>query len=151
MLPGLFDDERAAIRRAATMLIAGSLAVLPLTAQHSLEAGAAAAQDVPHAAIAAPPPRMEFPAFEVERDPFVPVRVPPSAQPAPLAPAAAAGPALVRAIVTGSPTRALIDEGGSVRIVGPGDRLGDLTILSIARDGIELSDGSHLPLAQATP
>ena len=150
MLPGLFDDERAALRRLAAMLVAGALALLPLTSQRSLDAGAAAAED--SAATPSAPPRlsrMTFPGFDVERDPFVPARV--QSQAAFRATGPPAAPALVRAIVTGSPTRALLETGGTVRIVAPGDRIGERTILDILPAGIVLSDGTHLPIVASTP
>ena len=47
MLPPLYDEDRRALARLATMLVTGSLCVLPLTAQTSPIAGAAVIRDIP--------------------------------------------------------------------------------------------------------
>jgi hypothetical protein len=53
---------------------------------------------------------------------------------------------IVRAIVLGDPPRALIEAGGTVRVLGVGDRLGALTVVGIAEGRVTLSDGSALIL-----
>jgi hypothetical protein len=53
----------------------------------------------------------------------------------------------VRAVVLGNPARALVEEGGSVRVLGIGDRVGGSTVEAITADGITLSDGTRLTIA----
>ncbi len=174
MLPALYDEDRRALARLATMLVAGSLCVLPLTTQSSPIAGAASIRDITQDPNLVPPARLTFPAYEISRDPFVPegaigaklddaasmsvgqsreigVVLPanagalPSGIPASLPATSGIGPVL-RAIVLGDPARALVEVGGAVRILGVGDRLGDLTVIGIAQGRVSLSDGSALIL-----
>lgn len=162
MLPPLHDDDRPALVRLATMLIAGALCVLPLTTQSSPVAGAAGVRDVADDANLTPPARLTFPVYEIDRDPFVPqgaVRAKLEGGAVPmtvgqgtnigivLPPNVGAGlGAVVRAIVLGDPPRALIEVGGTVRVVGVGDRLGALTVAGITEGRVALSDGSALIL-----
>ena len=175
MLPALYDDDRRALARLAAMLVAGALCVLPLTTQNSSVAGAADVRDVANDPNIAPPARLTFPAYEVSRDPFVPegsvrarldgaavpmsvgqsgdigVVLPASASggqgtvPSFLPASLAMGP-VVRAIVLGKPPQALIEAGGTVHVLGVGDRLGELTVLGITQGRVTLSDGSILLL-----
>ncbi len=175
MLPALHDDDRRALARLATMLITGALFVLPVTTQSSSVAGAAGVRDLTSDANLVVPAHLTFPAYEISRDPFVPagpmrakldgdaaamsagpsgdigVVLPPNAGasqsgvPAGVPP----GPtmaSILRAIVLGDPPRALVEVGGTVRIVGVGDHLGELTIVGIAPGHVALSDGSLLIL-----
>jgi len=151
MLPELFDDERRALRRAATMLITGALAVIPVTAHFSSYAGAATAQEPRRISPAVLPPRMTFASIDIARDPFVPIHVPSGLASPQAQTADSSSGTQVRAIVSGTPTRALIEEAGVVRIVGAGDRIGERTILGIGSGGITLSDGSRIPMPQASP
>jgi hypothetical protein len=174
MLPALYDEDRRALARLATMLVAGSLCVLPLTAQTSPIAGAAVIRDITQDPNLAPPSRLTFPAYEINRDPFVPqeairakldsaasmlagqsseigVVLPanaaalPSGIPASLPATFRIGP-VVRAIVLGDPPRSLVEVAGSVHVLGIGDRLGDLTVVGITPGRVSLSDGSALVL-----
>ncbi len=174
MLPGLYDDERRWLMRVAAMLVLGSLAMLPLTIQMSSVAVAAGEPAWVQNVSPATPPRLTFPGFSISRDPFVPdeavreklegaamhlgqgddigVVLPPNAgaDGAVVASLPAGGPAIapsVRAVVLGNPARALVEENGSVRVLGIGDRIGDLRVIAITSGGIALSDGSHLLLA----
>ncbi|HTZ55230.1 MAG TPA: hypothetical protein VMB20_09185 [Candidatus Acidoferrum sp.] len=178
MLPALHDDERRALARLATMLIAGALCVLPLTAQNSPSAGAAGVHDITSVPNLVPPERLTFPAYEINRDPFVPqgamrvklegstvpmsvgpsddigVVLPPNAgasqggAPPSIPGGLVVGP-VVRAIVLGDPPRALVEAGGTVRVLGVGDRLGALTVAGIVPGRVILSDGSALMLGDA--
>jgi hypothetical protein len=154
MLPSLYDSDRVALMRLATMLIVAGVAVLPLTTQSSSIAGAADAPGQSNDARLARPARLTFPGFALSRDPFVPEQaireklahasaastgLVPGA-PAPVAP-------LVRAIVVGDPPRALVEEAGTVRVLALGDRVGALRITAITAEALTLSDGSHLLLA----
>ncbi len=57
--------------------------------------------------------------------------------------------ATVTAIVTGPHPFALVDEGGSTRIVGTGERIGAETVAAIGIDGVSLANGTTLRVAPA--
>lgn len=57
----------------------------------------------------------------------------------------------VRAIVSGEPSFALVDDGLSTRIVGRGDPLGTSRVATIRSDAIVLEDGRHLTLRASGP
>lgn len=174
MIPALYDEERRALARLSTMLIAGALCVLPLTTQSSPIAGAAGIRDRRQDPNLAAPTRLTFPVYEISRDPFVPqegirakldytvsmnvgqtgdvgVILPANAGAleskvaAPL-PAGSGVDLVVRAIVLGDPPRALVEVAGTVRVVGIGDRLGEQTVVGITAGRVSLSDGSALML-----
>jgi hypothetical protein len=160
MLPALYDEDRRALARLATMLATGALCILPLTTQSSPVAGAAGIRDVSNGARLVVPARLTFPAYEVNRDPFVPdatmrskldVALPPTAAalqggiPVAIPAGSSIGPVL-RAVVLGDPPRALVEAGGMVRVLGVGDRLGDRAIVGITAGRVTFSDGSALIL-----
>lgn len=164
MLPALYDDERRAIARVAGMLVLGAACVLPMTVQGSAVASADET-NAPHAAaIPHLPGPLTFPAYTLTRDPFetdraIAAGAPRSAIAVVLPPNIGAGadgddavPAsgnlAVRAIVLGERSRALVEEGGNVRVVGIGDAVDGLTVTEITASGIVLSDGSRVPLAE---
>jgi hypothetical protein len=60
-----------------------------------------------------------------------------------------ASTARVTAIVTGPHPFALVDEGGSTRVVGIGERIGTETIAAIGADGVRLASGQTLRVASA--
>lgn len=64
-----------------------------------------------------------------------------------VAPFAAA--ATVTAIVTGPHPFALVDEGGSTRVVGTGEQIGAETVAAIGIDGVRLANGTTLRVAPA--
>jgi hypothetical protein len=174
MLPGLYDDDRRSLRRPATMLVVGSVAVLPLTTQSSSVAGAADVRAQGDETGLVVPAKLTFPAYSVSRDPFVPedsIRAQLAGEALPVAQASGIGivlppnagatesgpiPAMsstlpiapvVRAIVLGNPARALVEEGDAVRVLGIGDHISGLAVAAITADGITLSDGTRLMLA----
>lgn len=177
MLPALYDDDRRALARLATMLVACALCVLPLTTQSSTVAGAAGVRDISTEPNLIVPARLTFPAYEIRRDPFVPegalrakidggvvptnvgqgndvgIVLPPNAGASqgsvPATPLGSTIGSVVRAIVLGDPPRALVEAGGMVRVLGVGDRLGDLTVVGITAGRVTLSDGSALILDSA--
>ncbi|HUA09827.1 MAG TPA: hypothetical protein VMA98_11220 [Candidatus Acidoferrales bacterium] len=147
MLPGLLDGERRALARLATMLVAGALCVLPMTTQGSSIAGASAVAARARAQSFAGPSPLAFPAYTVDRDPFVPAD--PQVEDAPAeAPSGTASAPVLRAVIVGDPPRALVEVDGNVHVVGIGDRAGALTVVAIDADGIALSDGSRLTISQ---
>jgi hypothetical protein len=104
--------------------------------------------------------------LSVARDPFVPdapQQIAPSGTPSSLtsgsvvgthvvqgAPIGIALPsgAEVRAIVSGLSPRALVEEGGRVRVVAPGDSLNGSRILRIDSSGVALQNGLRLSLSE---
>ncbi len=53
---------------------------------------------------------------------------------------------LVKAIVSGTSPRALIDDGSQVRVIGVGDTIGGERVLAIDRAGVRLQNGKVLAL-----
>jgi len=149
VLPALYDSERRVLARFAAMLVLGACAVLPLTGQSTMIAGAAGTQSPlgPRTRLALPS-QMAFPDYSIARDPFVPDRrfqadvsvvLPPNA-------GAMANAPIVRAVVVGDAARALVEINGAVRVVAVGDKIGYLTVVQITSSSVFLSDGSRLPL-----
>jgi len=121
-----------------------ALGVLPVTGRVSATASAAAVGPEREETVAAAPGKLVFPSYSLGRDPFVPAVSEASrteaADPTPSGP-------IVRAIVTGSQPRALIEIGGSVRMIAVGDRVGEAIVLSIDSEGVSLSGSVRLPIA----
>jgi len=65
-------------------------------------------------------------------------------------PAAPPPPTRVTAVATGSLPSAIVDEGGTARIVTVGDQLDDSVVSAINEDGIHLTNGRHLSLEPGT-
>lgn len=171
MLIPLRDNDRRLFVALSLALSLGSASLLPLTAQSALDGG------VTETALAAPvvpriPGALTFPEIKVARDPFVPlpavsdarenlaptqtadIILPPNAgaeQMPGLSVAGEAGTPVVRAVVLGPQSRALIEDGGSVKVLGVGDALGNATISAIDSTGIELSTGTRLLLTEQHP
>jgi hypothetical protein len=152
MLPALYDDQRPMLVRIAAMLmIGGALTILPLTSQNAHVASASSLQALPDTRDPQALQPLTFPTYAITRDPFVPLRI---GEAAPLGDAQGATPAAVanvRAIVLGNPARALVEAGGTVRVVGIGDRIGSAQVLQIDANALTLSDGTLLPLAGTHP
>lgn len=148
VLPALSDDGRSALLRMAMLLCASSVALLALATQTPPDARAAAqplqsANNAPSL-----PSRMEFPAFTLARDPFVSDAQPqtvPGDERSPGAPESAGG-AVVRAIILGVRSRALIEIGGTVKVLEVGDRVDGVTISAIDRFGVHLSNGRRIAI-----
>ena len=149
MLPALFDDDRRSLARLAGMMAFGALAVLPLTAQPSFVASATAEPQPLKEDALLPPARVSFPDYAVQRDPFVAPRADLSDPLLQSAGSRGASLPIVRAIILGTPARALIEVGGTMRVVGVGDRLGESAIVRIDADAVTLADGTHLALSVA--
>jgi hypothetical protein len=138
----VFTPVTDGARRRASIVAAASCAVscclLPLCARPSLQdlndrdalrlhAAFPAAQTI---ARSSPP--------EVRRDPFVAEEVRASVR---------AG--VVRAVITGAVPRALLDDGTTTRVVGLGDSVDGLQIVTIDPQGLLLSDGERIELAKS--
>jgi hypothetical protein len=61
------------------------------------------------------------------------------------------GAIVVRAVVTGERSRALIDADGTTRVVAAGDTIDGAKVRRIDAFGVELSSGQIYPLESATP
>jgi hypothetical protein len=86
----------------------------------------------------------------VSRDPFLaPVKHVAFSQP--LQVRSVDPPLVVRAIVVGENSRALVEAGGATRLIGVGDRVGSLRVMAIRIDRIQLSDGSTALLDNTLP
>lgn len=85
------------------------------------------------------------------RDPFVPEDIPEPAST--IAPGATQSPApalsiIVHAVVTGDAARALVEENGRIRIVQPGEPLGNSRVASITGDGVRLENSMFYRLSE---
>jgi hypothetical protein len=165
MLPPIDEARRTSLMRIATMLVLGSAAVLPLTAQGSHAGRADAFVPGRTQAVPAAPQPLRFPRYVFRRDPFVRtagVAEKPSIGQGPVqGQAAELGVALppnagaaqdagssvdVRAVVLGPHAKALIESGGSITVVGVGDRLAGVRVTAITAGGVQFADGTMLTL-----
>jgi hypothetical protein len=172
MLPALFDDERQLLLRLATMLCCGALVLLPLTGETHGVASAQGTDVMPEPHRFEVPKALTFPGVAVMRDPFVAdpaalplsggvrfngggsdigIVLPPNAGADGILPAPTASGIVVRAVVIGSESRALVDSGDGVHVFSIGDRIGNATIVGIDRSGVTLSTGVRLTLQTRTP
>lgn len=162
MLLALRDGDRRVLIFASFMLCGGSLVLLPLAAQSSPGPALEAMQTgSPLAATA--PQALRFPVVRVARDPFAPLHPSVDSSAArddldgsasiALPPNAGAAPSLpvVRAVVLGPQSRALVEIDGVVQVLGIGDKAGAATILSIDAQGVGLSNGTHIVLTEQHP
>jgi hypothetical protein len=159
----LSDEQRQGLIRTALMMVCGGTAVMPLTVPPA--SPLARAEPAPReSAISVPqvPGRLEFPSIHIERDPFVAnsplhganeirVIVPANGGPEDAPSVSGAGFPLVRGIVLGDTPQALVEFGGSIKVVGVGDRLGNETVRSVNASSITLSSGVRLRIASARP
>jgi hypothetical protein len=165
---GLRRSSRVAFAAAALAAFSAAYVTTPIVARSQ---SGSRAERVPER----PSPSPESPAVVVapRRDPFAgaPVAQVPGSSPAaarealarmppvpaaigPLPPNAGAGvgpfplaPALrVTAVMTGVHAFALVDEGGTTRIVTTGDEFGGAVIAAIRIDGVRLTSGAIVPL-----
>lgn len=60
-------------------------------------------------------------------------------------------PPRITAVVTGAHPLALLDEGGTARVVTVGDRIDGAGILAVTAAGVKLSDGTMLMIATTPP
>lgn len=57
----------------------------------------------------------------------------------------------IRAIIVGRQANALVEEGGSVRVVSVGDTIAGRRVLSIGAAGVRVAGGARYPLAEVGP
>jgi len=172
VIPAIYDDERRSLLQLSAALCCCSLLALPLTAAYSYAVSAHEGVVVATARYRIETGPMTYPAVPLARDPF---RADPSPA-VPAAPSGMAGmrihqgeaiglslppnagaaedaetavPAFaVKAVVLGADPRALLDVGGSVRVVGIGDIVGTRVIRAIDESGLTLADGTKVPLSE---
>ena len=139
----LFDDERRAVMRLAGLIAASAGAVLPFTiAPQSVIADAAAPAAEAPFGVPTAPAHLEYPAFEIAKDPFVADAADPAS------PAETRGLSL-QAVVLGSEPHALLESDGSVHVVGIGDSIAGERIVAIDAAGVTLESGKRLSLPRA--
>ncbi len=170
----LSDEQRQDLMRLALMIVCGGTAILPFTVPPT--SPIARAQTVARGSLIALPEipgRLDYPAIEIERDPFVAdktalppdvhagpgvshgtdeigIVLPPNAGAAGVtSPATAGSVPIVRGIVLGDVPQALVEFGESIKVVSVGDHIGTDTVRSIDAGGITLSGGLRLPIASA--
>jgi hypothetical protein len=147
MLPALLDGQRRTLLRLGVAASVASLIILPLTDMSPVTASAGmqiadGVKRLPNA-----PLPLSFPPIPLDRDPFVAdadAQMPLQGDRGRIDEAGTA--AVLRAVVTGTEPRALVELGSTVRVVGIGDRLGGATVTAITRTGLLLSSGIELPL-----
>ena len=169
---GLTESERRVLTAVSLMLCVGSISLLPLTAQSARDDSRPV--DERFGATQWTPSALSFSALRVSRDPFQPFRslvpgapvsatlgsdsggivLPPNAGASGLESANvdnARADAVVRAVVLGPQSRALVEVGGSVNVLGVGDKLAGGVIESIDERGLVLSSGSRILLTKVRP
>lgn len=149
MLPALHDEARRALIGFALLACASSASLLPLTATSSPEASAQTIVAGSEVRVSSLPEREEYQPFTIARDPFVPdASAEERGDVRDVSATAASGDLpIVRAVILGPQSRALVETGGAVRVFGLGDRLAGATIVAIDRNGLRLADGRQLRIA----
>ncbi len=150
------------LMRLALMMCCGSIATLPLTVQSTSTARAEDVRLQPDTEISSLPPAAAMPRMTISRDPFEPdvAALPITTDNTTIGtrvtqgedishtPLAKAQRLVVRAIVVGAHSRALVEAGGTVRVLGVGDHVGEATVTAIDSTGIVLSSGLKFPLLE---
>lgn len=145
----LDSDQRQKLLSFSAALCIAPLILAPIAARPSFES----AQE--HSA---PGARLEMPALpltwtparvHLKRDPFVNAAA--ASPQSPISETAKAEAVEVRAIVTGTVPRALVESTGGLRIVSAGSSLQGSIVVRIDAAGIHLKNGATLPLSEARP
>jgi hypothetical protein len=151
--------SRGALIAGALLAFAGAYATTPIVARSAAAPLAAFPSLAPSSPLATP-----FAPVVPQRDPFAREPAPAAAAvpaipraigalpPNPGAPALVPAPAVrVTAIVSGRRPYALVDESGAARIVSVGDALAGERIEAIGSDGIRLAHGTTLTISPPSP
>lgn len=171
MFLALYDEDRSLLRGMAFILCCSTLFVAPFLSDRSFSASAQPSQALRKMRQSEFSDRFFAPKISLARDPFLPDsfgevgQVPMRDSDAPnsivLPPNSGANvtsgsgdtvdpTALVlRAVVLGPASRALIETGGSVRVVAVGDELAGSAVRTIDANGIVLANGVTLRLARS--
>jgi hypothetical protein len=144
MLLPLRTDRRRTLLRGSLFALTGALLLTPfaLPPAEPAQAGAIATPPASAPQIAESPE----PKLEIARDPFVPDAAVQSADAASTDAGDGTG-IVVEAIALGESPRALVQSGGTSRIVRAGDTVGDSVVRAIQERGLVLENGETLPLA----
>ncbi|MDE2482412.1 MAG: hypothetical protein KGN02_09510 [bacterium] len=167
VVPAIDDERRASLGRLSAMLVVASLAVLPLTQRPSEIVYAAREGSEVRLGLPVPPHDASRAAVVPRRDPFVSAYVPGAPSRSGLGPSgndaialppnagalasAANAQVVVRAVVLGRYSRALVEVDGSVEVVGVGDTIGTTRVASIDAAGITLASGARVLLRREHP
>jgi len=143
MIKPLYARERRALGQISATLCTGPLLLGVLLIPKSIQAEAEGFHAPSRIATPRVPDRLAYPTLDVRRDPFL-------SEIAAGSPAAA-GAAVVRAVVLGASPHALVDEGGAARVVQIGSTLAGATVADINATGVVLDDGRRLPIAADQP
>lgn len=92
------------------------------------------------------PERLDYQPFTIARDPFVPdaSAIDRSELQNSAEKTKETDMPIVRAVILGPQSRALVETGGAVKVFSLGERIAGATIVRIDRDGIRLADGRLL-------
>lgn len=145
----LDDRKRRRLLTLSAMLCAAALMLAPLAGRTSFEiAGEYEAFNARFANLQPPQARNDHP-VAITRDPFASARTQAAARPA--MHGQTAGIASVRAVVTGTSARALVEINGVTRVVACGDMLVGSRVIAIDAAGVRLQNGTVLPLTGDMP
>lgn len=151
VLPPLAEPGRRRLFAAAATLCIVPVLLAPLAGRSSFEMQAER-EVFERRFVAAPASANAINTPVVSRDPFIAQTSETESAHVATATAskAAQGTAVVRAIVSGPSPRALVEEGGRVRIVADGDVVSGARVISIDETGVLLSNGTVLTLEGRT-
>jgi hypothetical protein len=146
------DERRATLSRIAAMLLVTAVGMVAPALDRSWSAYAAVPTAPVERDLPALPGWEPYPTYALRRDPFAaPIGTFAGAFAASTTGASAAtsgGGPLLRAVIVGSPSRALIEIGGRVQVFAPGDTIGTTEVDRVNAAGVDLRDGTHLTLAE---
>jgi hypothetical protein len=148
----MHPSSRRLLAAAALACFIGAFALTPL------EVRSRAGERQPVALAQAPPLARNVHTDEPVGDPFVPRAVDADAPAAVVSPIVRPSPVVVHidrserarllALVTGAHPEALIDDDGTTRLVGIGDRLEGAAIAGIGDGTVTFTDGRHIALSR---
>lgn len=148
------DIHRRKIVAAAAMTCAIPMVLVPITGRSSFELAAERAVFNDRFRLPAASGPIHFGTIKIVRDPFVSEALPGTSRSGTANIAAGPGEAavpIIRAIISGSSPRALLEEGGKLRIAGIGDRIGKARIVQIGGSAIQLANGTMLRFDEVNP
>lgn len=137
MVRPLSTTRRRRVLRVSLCACAAACALLPMAFPWNMHASAGG-DVLGHAMAPATPGAMVYPPIQVERDPFA-------------RPGGSPSLAVVRAVALGDVPTALIDLDGKTQFAGVGSTIAGSSVVSITQRGVELDDGTILPLREARP
>lgn len=143
----LRDDRRRGLLAISAILCTTAMLLVPLAARSSFDLAAQpAAAGIPlH--LAAPPPWKSRP-IVLLRDPFVAEATAKPATGAAAAHLTTSDGIRVSGVALGPNARALVEIGGSVRMLGIGDSIAGSSIVSIDASGVRLQSGAFFRLEE---